>query len=116
MSRRSILPVADHRRMSPSLLPRKRRHRHSRLEATRLQPSCMGGATLRFGRLSPSVELMVDPESGARYVIRGDGGRALLRITGFTTPLFVLGQIDEANSVEYGGRLLPDMARGRRPL
>ena len=36
----------------------------------------MGGATQGFGRLSPSAELMVDPESGARCVIRGArGGR-----------------------------------------
>jgi hypothetical protein len=34
----------------------------------------MGGATWGFRRLSPSAELMVDPESGARCVIRGAGG------------------------------------------
>jgi inosine-uridine nucleoside N-ribohydrolase len=33
----------------------------------------MGGATQGFGRLSPSAELMVDPQSGARCAIRDTG-------------------------------------------
>jgi hypothetical protein len=41
----------------------------------------MGSATRGFRRLSPSAELMVDPESGARCVIWGAGGGSLLRIT-----------------------------------